>query len=256
MSDHKQALEHRGHNSSGKLAKVWQFARTARRLLAPRDRRSWAGERHGEVEHRQVGPDQLHALRDWFEETATDIPGLDWVDINPHTRRVTFRFQPGSFNQDELVDLVERAEAAIHCPYAPFNEGSDSHPADEEPWKQRQLAAIAELAGLGLGSVLRVAPFGPAKVGTRSAMVLAIIRSVPQIRKKLDERLGLERAELSLDLTAALAQSLAQRPMTLLVLLLSRIEALRETDARRRVWSERGEILNQIPAQIPVEDAA
>lgn len=256
MSDQNQALEHRGHKGTSALAKVWQFAGSAGRLLAPRRRRAWVGDRHAEIEHRRVGAEQLGAIAEWFTANTAELPGLDWVDVNPHTSRITFRFQSGAFCRDELVGLVERAETECHCPDAPFHDGANEHPADDEPRQQLQVAAVAELAGLGLGSLLRAAPFGPAKIGTRSAMVLALIRTVPQLRRRVDERLGPERSQLSLDLAGALAQSLAQRPLTLVVLLAARVEALRESEARRRVWRERLDELHQIPANVPIEHGA
>ncbi len=256
MSDQKQALEHRGHNGSSRLARVRHFAASARRLLSARTRRAWVGDRHAEVEYRRVGPEQLRAIACWFETNAANLPDLDWVDVNPHTRRVTFRFASGAFSREELVDLVERAEADCDCTDAVLHDAAHDHPADDEPRRRHQVGAVAELAGMGLGSILRLAPFGPAKVGTRSAMVLALVRTLPQLRSRLDERLGPERAEFSLDLAGAVAQSLAQRPLTLLVLLLNRIESLREADARRQIWDERCNELNRIPANVPVEDGS
>jgi cation-transporting ATPase I len=107
----------------------------------------------------------------------------------------------------------------------------------------------ADVVGLAVGLVLSVLPVGPPAVVSAAVPALSLARDIPRLRRRLDERLGRERAGLVLSLSLSLAQALAQRPVSSLVDLAFRAVRLRETLARRETWKERQGELCAAPSQ-------
>jgi cation-transporting ATPase I len=80
---------------------------------------------------------------------------------------------------------------------------------------------------------------------------LALARDIPRFRKKIDESLGRDRAQLALNLAVAASQALTQRPLNALVDSLHKTTRLREVTSQQQVWKERSDELFADPPETP-----
>jgi len=218
-------------------------------LFRERRRRSWVTSDRGLVELRELAGEDLSSFVVELEAAARELGGLEWLEVNPFIRRAVFAFRSGSHTATELSEVVERAEKAVRLEGQPF--GASRCEGDVEPGLQLMVELCGDLVGLVLGLVLLALPVSPLRSASTATFLLSLSRDIPRIRRRLDERLGHERAGLLLDLAVALAQGLAQRPMSSLVDVIHKGVLLREQRVRRRVWLEHERELHATPSMPP-----
>ncbi|MCB9607176.1 MAG: HAD-IC family P-type ATPase [Polyangiaceae bacterium] len=222
-------------------------------LFKDRSRRSWLSDTRAHVEYPELGREEFKRFTQAIERLTQDVQHLEWAEVNPHTRRVVFAFASKAFGLEELEGLVREAEHVARVDGARFVESEAAHPADEEPATRLLIEILADLTGLGLATAVTVSPLKPFVVGSSSAAILSVLKASPRLRRGIDERLGLERSDLVLNLASALASGLAQRKGTQLVELSHKLAALREVRARQRAWQRRHLELTADRAEIDVE---
>ncbi len=225
-------------------------ASLVRRLLAlprarPRARHLEGGV--ASVELRGVPLEALGKLQEQLQALCEPLPQLRSVEVNPFLRRARFAFAPGSVGLDRLEALVVQAELACLAPGAELPQ-ERTLPDDELLALQRWVELAADCAGLGLGSMLRLLPLLPGGAATNAAALLTLVRSQARLRAPLDRRLGKDRADLLLGVTLAFVQGLSQRPLSSLVEVGHRVSALREHNARARLFARRRAQLFAEPA--------
>ena len=220
-------------------------------LFATRPRRYTRGEDRVLIELRDVAVDALPQLSESLKTRAAELPQIEWVELQPYLRRAVFALDPqrdAEVDADVLRSLVEQAERECEAGGPRLPEGREL-PDDELLYLQRWVELLADVGGLSFGLLLRLVPFAPALLGANAVFALSLVQSQPRLRRRLDERLGKERADLILNLSLAFGQGLSQRPMASVVDVSQRVSTLRELHARRRVFaSRRPDLMRQRPA--------
>lgn len=209
-----------------------------RGLLRPRSRRVQVGARRAHVEFRDLDSPEIDAFVNALNRLCTNLPYMQWVEVNVHTQRVVFAYHQHAFGSEDLVELVERAERLTQFVGAPFAEDCP-HPADEELALRRLVELSFDAASFVAGLGLSLTPIPRLPFSGNLAALLSLVRGAPTLRQGVEQRLGVERAEFVLNLTNSLVQVLAQRPMTALVEGAHKYALLREVEATRRVWRTR-----------------
>ena len=210
-----------------------------RGAFGQRRRRVWVGRSRAHVECRELSQDELSSLRERLEILADKAPGIEWVELNPHTRRIVLAFENGALDEDAVLELVHEAERGAQVQDAPYSDGSAPHPADDEDFERLLVELASDVTGLVVGAGLRVSPFRPSSVAGTLAAVTSILRGSPRLRRELDERWGRDRAELGLNFVAAASYGFSQRPVSSLVDVAHKLALIRESRAQKRVWEAR-----------------
>ncbi len=210
-----------------------------RRLLSERSRRSWIGRTRAHIEFRELSASELATFARQTELGFKLLTRVEWVEINPHSRRVIVSFEPDAFTLPELVEVVEAAERIADVQEAPFRDEPWEHPADRETAERLRLGLLADSLGVVVGLGLRFSPIPASRVGGTLAALVAVVQSTDRLRRVAEERLGPLRAELMLHVAAAVAQGAAQRPGSAFVEGLHKLTLLAEAESRSRIWAQR-----------------
>lgn len=212
--------------------------RPALKLLGPRTRRTWIGHVTAHIEYRRMGEEELARFTRYVEQAFVRLDGIRWVEVNPHLRRVVVSFAPGMLDEEAFVHAVEQAERATQSGRPRFDE-ERAHPSEQEQSIGLLLELLADGLGLCLGTGLKLSPLPPSSIAASTVALLGIVRSSPGLRRDIDERFGAMRADLALNFATAIAQGLAQRPVSSLVDVVHKSTLLRSTEARRKLWKLR-----------------
>jgi cation-transporting ATPase I len=210
-----------------------------RRLFSERSRRSWIGRTRAHIEFRELSQGELLTFTRQAELGFKSLARVQWVELNPHARRVVVSFEEGAYALDKLIEVVETAERTAGVFQAPFRDETWEHPADREAAERLRVGLLADAVGVVVGLGLRFSPVPASRVGGTVAALVAVVQSTDRLRRVAEERLGPLRAELALQVTAALAQGAAQRPGSAFVEGLHKLSLLGEAQARARVWEQR-----------------
>ncbi len=237
--------------SGEKKISMRDLAGAMKRALGERRRRVWMGTRRAHIEVKQLAADELARLGERLEAEVDTSPAINWVELNPHTRRVIFDFEPGLLGESELVRIVEDAERGLQLGNATFDDEAAGHPGDVDAAERVLLELLTDAAGFALGAGLKLSLLRPSSIAGSVAAVTAIVRGAPKLRKGLDERFGRERADLGMNTVAAMAYGLAQRPFSSLVDVAHKASLFRENQAQRGLWESREPDLCAEPAVHP-----
>jgi cation-transporting ATPase I len=221
------------------LSKVRAGIAGVRRQFAPRGRRAWLGTTRAHVELRDVRGTERAMLERSVAEDVGALTGVRSVRFNAATGRVVVEVDAGGPALEEIVAAVERAEATAGFDKARFRDTEWEHPADWEAAERLLVALCADAVGVLSGSALRFSLVPASRVAGTLASLLQILQTSPRLRRGLDERFGPLRADLALEVGAALAHGIAQRPGSALVELTHRAVQLGEASARRHTWEAR-----------------
>ncbi|HEV7861613.1 MAG TPA: hypothetical protein VGR20_02895, partial [Acidimicrobiia bacterium] len=202
-------------------------------------RRVWSGGDRVHVEVKVAAPAELDAFTARLEQLLDGQPGVEWSELTPGLGRVVIAADPGVVDGGRLIELVEAVEAEFGVHRAPFVRGGPGHPSDSEPIVREAVKVAADLVGIGLGVVGRVAFVGPGRALGTAGTVVAVANGVPTIRRIIDSRFGSPAVEMVLGVGNALGQGLAQAPLGPLADLVYHGATLVELDARRRAWIRR-----------------
>lgn len=216
---------------------MFRFLEPVAKLFRERARRSWMNGARAHVEFRRIEGEELDLFSQRVRQATTELQGVRWVQVNAHAARVIFEFDAGSCTLADLVKLVEEAEHATRVATAPFVDKSLEHPGDWEPAVRQLVELSADAVATLWGLALRVSPVPAVPFSGNAAAILSLVMSTERLRSGLEERLGTHRAELILSLSHSLTVALAQRPMTAFVDVVHKTSLLRETQARRQVWT-------------------
>ncbi len=210
-----------------------------RKLFSERSRRSWLGRTRAHIEFRELSPSELVTFARQTELGFKALSRVQWVELNPHSRRVIVSFEEDAYALSELVEVVEQAERISGFAEAPFRDDVWEHPADEETVERLKVGLLADTVGVVVGLGLRFTPIPASRIGGTVAALVAVVQSTDRLRRVAEERLGPLRADLTMHVTAALAYGAAQRPGSAFVEGIHKLSLLSEAEARRRVWQQR-----------------
>jgi cation-transporting ATPase I len=210
-----------------------------RKLFSERSRRSWIGRTRAHIEFRELSPSELGTFARQVALGFKLLSRVQWVELNPHSRRVVVSFEDDAYTLPELIEVVDTAERSAGLHDAPFRDEVWEHPADEETALRLKVGLLADTVGVVVGLGLRFSPIPASRVGGTVAALVAVVQSTDRLRRVAEERLGPLRADLTLHVTAALAHGAAQRPGSAFVEGVHKLSCLAEAEARRRVWQQR-----------------
>ena len=199
-------------------------------------------------ELRDLDSEELIVFRQSASKHLSKLPGVQWVEVNPHTRRVVIAFQSGIASPKIIEEAVTLAEHEACCAAAQFSAAPTPHPADVETLTRLAVELGADVVGLLIGSVLRALPLAPSRSGAAIASTLTVVKSSERWRKRIDDTLGPERTDVVLSLAIAYGNGLAQRPIASAADALHKTVLLREARARHQVWKRREPELCAEPA--------
>ncbi|HEY1533790.1 MAG TPA: HAD-IC family P-type ATPase [Polyangiaceae bacterium] len=225
-----------------------------RRLFSERSRRSWIGRTRAHIEFRELSPSELGLFARQVELGFKLLSRVQWVELNPHSRRVVVSFEDDAYTLPELLEVVDTAERSAGLHDARFRDEVWEHPGDEETVDRLRVGLLADSVGVLVGLGLRFSPIPASRVGGTVAALVAVVQSTDRLRRVAEERLGPLRADLTMHVTAALAQGAAQRPGSAFVEGVHKLSRLAEAEARRRVWQQREAELCQTQAEHRFEE--
>ncbi|HET7542452.1 MAG TPA: cation-transporting P-type ATPase [Polyangiaceae bacterium] len=232
-----------------------QFFGSLKKLFSERSRRTWIGRTRAHIEFRELSALELATFKRQAELGFKALSRVEWVELNPHTRRVVVSFEQDAYGIAELTEVVAEAERSAGLERAPFRDEIWEHPSDSETVERLKVGLLADTVGVVVGLGLRFSPIPVSRLAGTAAALVAIVQSTDRLRGAVEERLGPLRADLTLDVTAALAHGFAQRPGSALVEATHKLSRLAEAEARRRVWQQREAELCQAQAVHRLEDA-
>ncbi|HEY4106217.1 MAG TPA: HAD-IC family P-type ATPase, partial [Polyangiaceae bacterium] len=212
---------------------------TVKKLFAERSRRSWIGKTRAHVEFRELTPSELAIFARQVEIGYKELSRVEWVEVNPHSRRVVVSFEEDAYALDELVAVIAQAERAAGVHEAEFRDEIWEHPADVETIERLWVGFAADALGVVSGLGLRFSPVPASRVGSTVAALVAVVQSTDRLRRVAEDRLGPLRADLALHITAAFAYGVAQRPGSAFVEGVRKLSLIGEAQARQRVWQQR-----------------
>lgn len=212
---------------------------TLRKLSSTRTRRSYLGRTRAHIELRALSQSEYRALGEALDRGFRELLRVRWVEVYPEVRRVVVTFDDDAYTLEELLSVVELAERTIGVYDAPFHEAAWEHPGDDETIERLVVGMAADAVGVVLGFGLRVSPLPSLRIAGTLASVLTIVQTSPRLRRPLDERLGPNRADLGMNVGAAIAYGLSQRPGSAVVELVHKASELGAVRARRRVFELR-----------------
>jgi cation-transporting ATPase I len=227
---------------------------TLRKIFAERSRRTWLGKTRAHIEFRELTPAELTAFARQVELGFKGLSRVEWVEVNPHSRRVLVSFEEDAYTLEELVEVVLVAERASGVHEAEFRDELWEHPADVETVERLWVGLAADALGVATGLGLRLSPIPASRIGGTVAALVAVVQSTDRLRRMVDDRLGPLRADLTLRVTAAFAHGVAQRPGSAFVEAAHKLSRLSEAQARHRVWQQREPELCQNQATHRFED--
>ena len=225
-----------------------------RKLFSERSRRTWIGRTRAHLEFRELSPGELTLFVKQVELGFKTLSRVDWVEFNPHSRRIVVSFEEGAYGLAELIEIVAQAERTTGVHEAPFRDEIWEHPADSETAERLKVGLLADAVGVVVGVGLRFSPLPASRVGATVAAVVAVVQSTDRLRRVAEERLGPLRADLTLHVAASLAYGAAQRPGSALVEGVRKLSLLAEAEARQRVWAQREAELCQTQTEHRLDD--
>lgn len=235
--------------------KFFDVATQVGKLFRARARRVSVGVRRAHVEFRDICDDELSSLAAALNGLTQGLEFCDWVEVNAHTRRVVFAYQDHAYGADVLVQMVTQAERIAQVANANFSSAS-GHPANVELGVRRLVELSADMAAFVVGLALTFSPVPAVPFSGNIVAVLSLVRGSPRLRRRLEERLGSERAEFFLSLANSVGQGVAQRPLSSFVDASHKFALLREFQAQRTVWRHREAELLANGSEIVGQDQA
>lgn len=191
-------------------------------------------------------PENAGAARD-VEVGLRRLDGVSWAEVNAPTGRVVVAFDGERAEIAHLLAVIEAVEQAHGLAGEWFPPDQPDQPGDIEPLHRHLYAIGADVGGLGLSLIGRLAGSNPLLSGVAS--VVSLVDATPVLRRPLEGGLGPAAADLVLAVGNAVAQGLAQGPLGLVVDIVSRGLVFDELATRRRLWAQREPALHGEPGR-------
>src|SRR4051812_47770344 len=103
-----------------------------KKLFSERSRRTWIGRTRAHIEFRELSALELSTFKHQVELGFKSLSRVEWVELNPHTRRIVVSFEQDAYGVEELAEIVAEAERAAGLQQAPFRDEIWEHPSDNE----------------------------------------------------------------------------------------------------------------------------
>src|SRR6478735_6728331 len=106
------------------------FLGSLKKLFSERSRRTWIGRTRAHIEFRELTPVELASFKNQVELGFKSLSRVEWVELNPHTRRIVISFEEDAYGIAELTEVVAEAERAAGLQHAQFRDEIWEHPSD------------------------------------------------------------------------------------------------------------------------------
>ncbi len=195
------------------------------------------GHGRAHIELRHGDSHELHLVGELLSGQVQKRPELYWAEVHQGTGRAVIAFEPEALDKHALLSLVVEAEIRAGLAQAAFS--TFNHPADPEAEEILLLELLADAIGLVIGTGLKVTLIPRSRLAGALASGLAVVRTVPNLRRPIERQFGRERTRLGLDLVIGVLQAPAQRPLNSLVSVAEKVSLGSELQAQRRLWEDR-----------------
>jgi magnesium-transporting ATPase (P-type) len=207
------------------------------------------------VQYRGVAREHLPRFQSAAQELARDYGEIIDVRVNPYLGRVVLRFSGKPFDAEALCDFVLRAEQEVAAgPQGECEDFGRVLPDDPQLDLRFGVEAVASALSMMSATVMSFAPAVPRVIGDQLYSLSFVAAYAPSIRRRVDERLGHERADLLFHLAFCVSQALAQRPLGAGVDLLEKAESFFEVRRRRHLWNTWAPELMGVEEEIDLVD--
>nr|WP_099020410.1 cation-translocating P-type ATPase [Mycolicibacterium palauense] len=185
------------------------------------------------------------ALADAVVTALRDVPGVTGVHINGPTGRAVVTVGRRGPSERALVDAVVAAEAAA----GPRNARTRpvSLPGDDAIMASRLTGAILSSTGLGAALAGGVLPLRLVPKLLTAPFTVADYH--PRVRRLIEDRLGVEGADLAFAAVATTSATLAASPSTMVAGTLTRAMQAAEALNGRRAWRQMEPMLTELAAK-------
>jgi cation-transporting P-type ATPase I len=178
-----------------------------------------------------------------LERRLASLAGVRRAEVTAPLGRVAVNFDEAVLGSEDLVQAIDAFERNAGLDGQPF--AAVSHPADWEPIVREAVLVGAGLVGSTValvGRASRLPPLPPV-----IPTLLALADSTPRLRGQVENLLGPPATNALLLHGGAVAQTLSQRPLNLVVDAAYRCSLLSEALLQRRAWQRREEMLADEP---------
>ncbi|MGI8312933.1 HAD-IC family P-type ATPase [Saccharopolyspora hattusasensis] len=197
-------------------------------------RRAWMTDGRAHIELHGASAPGSESAGERIIDRLEQLPGVEWARINAALGQVIIAHDPELIEFAELVSAVEEAERTCGMADRVGSETRVQHPGSGVRTLGNLVVMGTNLAGLGYALLARTlaVPALPPSVPA----VISTADSVQRIRGAVEARLGDSVADCLFGLGGAFANTLAQRPATLLADSSYRFCLVRESQAAQRCW--------------------
>ncbi len=219
-----------------RLTKVWSDARL--------HRRAWIGAKRAYVEVRIPHAEGFsRALEDALEA----VEGIEWARVNATLRRVVVHFVDEPLLVERLLEIVDGVEREFGLGEPVGWEGRRKFPADSEPVLRFAAEMGTDVVVFGLGVAMRL--FGAKTLPHQLdfAALTSLLEFVPQLRGRIEQRLGPEMAELGIHTASGLSQAMVKGTSGPIVDAVGRMLRIREHVAYGDAWHAAEDALGGAP---------
>src|SRR6478735_10658506 len=122
-----------------------------KRLFSERSRRTWIGRTRAHIEFRELSAVELGTFKRQTELGFKSLSRVEWVELNPHSRRVVVSFEQDAYGIEQLTEIVAEAERAAGLQHAPFRDEIWEHPGDSETVERLKVGLLADTLGVVVG---------------------------------------------------------------------------------------------------------
>src|SRR6478752_9971865 len=161
-----------------------------KRLFSERSRRTWIGRTRAHIEFRELSPVELATFKRQAELGFKSLSRIEWVELNPHSRRIVVSFEEDAYGIEELTRIVAEAERISGLHEAPFRDEIWEHPGDNETVERLKVGLLANAVGVVVGLGLRLSPIPASRVASTVAAMVAVVQSTERLRRVAEDKLG------------------------------------------------------------------
>jgi hypothetical protein len=147
-----------------------------------------------------------------LEELISEHEGVDRVEVNASLGHVVVTFDPQRLTSGEVARMVEAAADTAGLAAAPRVDRA--HPGAAGPLLRESALLAAHLSGLAITTVAAVVPRPLPLIFP--ATLVAVADASPRVRALVAAALGEPLADTAFTVTAAVANTIARRPLVLI----------------------------------------
>ncbi|WP_157172530.1 cation-translocating P-type ATPase [Nocardia pneumoniae] len=196
----------------------------------------WSGGDRLHVAVRGPAPDRMEAFAVDLTARVGRLPGVAWAGLDAGCGRLVVAAEsPDALDAAAIIAAVEEAETAAA---GPFTAAVATHPTDRTAAAWYTVAAVADLAAVGVATVGTLRRLPGRLTPIELAPVIAFVQNQERLRAPLERRFGVTEVELALGIAAATAGALERQLLSPVVDLVHRVLLLRQERSRAQTFAQ------------------